>query len=493
MLGWRKRNDGFEWREYVRTTILVRRKQRRDRIGEAGRAAVDNIKEAGQRGAAVGAEGAKAVGRGAVNLGHQGAVKGAAGAKVVGRGALHYGQEAARLGVVGAQAGYAKVRDGLPVAGNYLQRVGAGILYALAYAWAVLRTVVGIAADYLTPLLAPVGRVLRQPPIRLALLIAGAVALLAGIIRFYANGLVRDTWIVLLIGIVLLGALALANSSVLMPEWLATRVGSASARLRQSLGAVAGNPLAQKALAALVLAVVVGTAIYAWSPSSETVTSRSTRSSLAATAARDDRRAASSDAIEGIGTAVSGDTLRVAGKTVRLDGIEAPLAQQSCVDARGRPWACGQSAQQALARLLRSRRVSCDLSGTTGGRSTGTCRAGGRDIAAELVSSGHVFASSGLFAAYRGQEREARDGKLGIWVGETLRPSQFRDQRWEEARRAAPDGCPIKGNVRGGRRLYVVPWARGYEGMKVVRSRGERWFCSEQEAQDAGFEPAERS
>ena len=35
MLGWRKRNDGFEWREYVRTTILVRRKHRRERVGEA--------------------------------------------------------------------------------------------------------------------------------------------------------------------------------------------------------------------------------------------------------------------------------------------------------------------------------------------------------------------------------------------------------------------------------------------------------------------------
>ena len=35
MFGWRKRNDGFEWREYVRTTILVRRRNRRERVGEA--------------------------------------------------------------------------------------------------------------------------------------------------------------------------------------------------------------------------------------------------------------------------------------------------------------------------------------------------------------------------------------------------------------------------------------------------------------------------
>ncbi len=92
MFGWRKRNDGFEWRDYVRTTILVRRKKRRDRVGEVRKAAVENLKAAGQRGAAAGAEGAKAMGRGAVHAGQQGAMMGAAGAKRMGLGAVHYGQ-----------------------------------------------------------------------------------------------------------------------------------------------------------------------------------------------------------------------------------------------------------------------------------------------------------------------------------------------------------------------------------------------------------------
>ena len=63
MLGWRRRKDGFEWREYVRTTILVRRKNRRDRIVRAGGAAVDGLKVAGERGAAAGAIGAQASAR----------------------------------------------------------------------------------------------------------------------------------------------------------------------------------------------------------------------------------------------------------------------------------------------------------------------------------------------------------------------------------------------------------------------------------------------
>ena len=51
MFGWYKRNDGFEWREYVRTTILARRRDRRERVGRAAKDAVQNLKTPGTRGA----------------------------------------------------------------------------------------------------------------------------------------------------------------------------------------------------------------------------------------------------------------------------------------------------------------------------------------------------------------------------------------------------------------------------------------------------------
>ena len=57
MLGWWRKNEGFEWREYVRTTILVRRKQRRERVEEVKVAAVVGLKKAGEAGAKVGASG----------------------------------------------------------------------------------------------------------------------------------------------------------------------------------------------------------------------------------------------------------------------------------------------------------------------------------------------------------------------------------------------------------------------------------------------------
>lgn len=491
MLGWRKRNDGFEWRDYVRTTILVRRKKRRDRVGEAANAAVENLKAAGMRGAAAGAGGAKAAARGAVNVGQQGAMLGAAGAKALGRGAAHYGYQGAVLSAAGAKLGAAKLRAAVPVAGRFLQRFGAGLIAAIAYAFAVLRTLGGIIGDYAGPALAPLGRMLRQPALRLPLLIAGAVALAGGIIRAHANGFERDTWIALLIGLGLLGALARAHANGSMPAWLSSFGAAVTGRLSGGARSLAGRPLVQGTFAVLVLVAMAAGAVMAW---------RSTSGGSIATASlsREERReaarqAADSGDVQGRGTAISGDTLRVGSTAVRLSGIEAPEPEQTCVGADGSEWSCGPAAKQALARLLRNGRVTCSISGSADGVSTGDCRVGDKDLAAELVRGGHVFAASGLFAAYSGVESEARAAKAGIWEGSATRPSEYRALKWEEAKRGAPDGCPIKGTVRGNRRYYTVPWAREYERVKVSRNRGERWFCSESEAQEAGFKPSNQS
>ena len=46
------------------------------------------------------------------------------------------------------------------------------------------------------------------------------------------------------------------------------------------------------------------------------------------------------------------NTLVVDGKRYRLDGIDAPESDQSCLDRAGRPYACGQ------ARLFRRRNLA---------------------------------------------------------------------------------------------------------------------------------------
>ena len=64
MFGWRKKTDGFVWNEYVRTTILVRREHRKQKIEDVRDAAVDGLKHAGHQGVALSVAGATAAGRG---------------------------------------------------------------------------------------------------------------------------------------------------------------------------------------------------------------------------------------------------------------------------------------------------------------------------------------------------------------------------------------------------------------------------------------------
>ncbi len=127
------------------------------------------------------------------------------------------------------------------------------------------------------------------------------------------------------------------------------------------------------------------------------------------------------------------------------------------------------------------------------GRALGQCAFGDKDVGAELVRQGHVFADGSILVRYACQEREARAAKAGLWAtGDAERPADYRAKMWEEAKRRAPEGCPIKGQVAGASRVYVLPWAADYERVRVQKARGERWFCSEQEAVSAGFKAAQR-
>lgn len=53
--------------------------------------------------------------------------------------------------------------------------------------------------------------------------------------------------------------------------------------------------------------------------------------------------------------------------------------------------------------------------------------------------------------------------------------------------------CDIKGNIsKGGERIYHVPGQKWYSRTKITTSKGERWFCSEQEARAAGWRRAKQ-
>lgn len=58
----------------------------------------------------------------------------------------------------------------------------------------------------------------------------------------------------------------------------------------------------------------------------------------------------------------------------------------------------------------------------------------------------------------------------------------------------APDpSCAIKGNVNSSKdRIYHTPGQRDYERTEIKPEEGDRWFCTEAEAQAAGFRHAQR-
>ncbi len=52
----------------------------------------------------------------------------------------------------------------------------------------------------------------------------------------------------------------------------------------------------------------------------------------------------------------------------------------------------------------------------------------------------------------------------------------------------SPGGCLIKGNINSrGDHIYHVPGGPNYDSTRIDPDKGERWFCSEDEAQAAGW------
>lgn len=378
MFGWRRRSEGFEWKEYVRTTVLVRRADRQKKVDDVRMAAVARVKDTRDRGVAA--------------------------------------------SQTGLQIAYAKIAD---VAFRLAQFVWSAVSAAAATIWSVLRSaIVAIGEKFPS---------IPRPNFEFSTLRQG-------------SGL---------------------------------RIGE---RLPDLGFRVPVNPRWVLAAGGVIALVLVGGPML-----------QGTGSSAVANLVQSPITASTSD-LSGRADAVSGDLLRVNGQLVHLAGVEAPERKQPCLKGNGRRWSCGTSARSALDKILRGKTVTCTASGhDDAGRALATCNANGADIAAELVRAGHVFSAQGFMNSYNTAEDEARSAKLGLWQGETVRPQEWRDRVWEEAKRTAPEGCPIKGYVRDDDRTYAMPWMAAYNGGKIRTVRGDRWFCSEDEARAAGFKLSSRS
>lgn len=186
------------------------------------------------------------------------------------------------------------------------------------------------------------------------------------------------------------------------------------------------------------------------------------------------------------------DTLRVGGVTVRLFGIDAPEMNQSCVHADGSSWACGRWAAGQARSNFNGRIAHCTkLDLDRYGRTVARCLDGGQDIAEFLVREGLATAYRKYSLDYIDAEKQASIESRGIWDGTLEAPSAYRAAQ-QPAPQVPASNCAIKGNISKSGQIYHLPGQKFYSETRVSPSRGERWFCTEKEATDAGWRRAKR-
>jgi endonuclease YncB( thermonuclease family) len=204
------------------------------------------------------------------------------------------------------------------------------------------------------------------------------------------------------------------------------------------------------------------------------------------------------------------DTIKFEGKTFRLDGIDAPEIDQSCLDAEGASYPCGRVAAQELSNLIGNQRLHCEDLGPDPAyksRQIGRCYlADGTDLNRWLVQQGWaIHFEPYAKGRFKPDEDEAREARNGIWKGCFVAPRDFR--RWNKSTATLlgpscpndareklfpadpqmPPGCEIKGkySIRAWpyRGIYHMPGCGSYQ----RTTKPDRWFCSEEDAWAAEF------
>jgi endonuclease YncB( thermonuclease family) len=119
--------------------------------------------------------------------------------------------------------------------------------------------------------------------------------------------------------------------------------------------------------------------------------------------------------LAGAAVIISGDTIEVQGRRVRLSGVTAPGIDQLCVNPRAQ-WRCGMVARLKLEQRIGSSSLICREQGADRhGWILGRCRIDdgqGTNLNRWLVTFGWALASG---EAYREAEKRAMSSGAGLW------------------------------------------------------------------------------
>lgn len=203
---------------------------------------------------------------------------------------------------------------------------------------------------------------------------------------------------------------------------------------------------------------------------------------------------AAAETVVGQARVIDGDTIAIGETTIRLFGIDAPEADQTC-DREGAVWNCGEESAAQLRGLIGDAQVFCRGQGQDQyGRTVAVCSAGRFELNATMVEYGWATAFRQYSSDYVAQEMRARAARAGVWDSDFLLPEQYRIAQApapaEQPQRAQPQvrqndspDCVIKGNrSRRGEWIFHLPGMQYYE-----QTRAEEIFCSEADAIAAGY------
>ncbi len=189
-----------------------------------------------------------------------------------------------------------------------------------------------------------------------------------------------------------------------------------------------------------------------------------------------------------VAVAVDGDTLELDGKIVRLYGVDAPELGQFCMNGTNR-YRCGYEAALSLAKLLTTGPVVCQRTPVDPKDDGQICSIGLVDLAEAMLRRGYAVAQTSALAVYRRAESDAKQSRLGIWRGDFIPPQDWKAGRRLQTQKDQPEqACDIKGLLSAkGERVYLVNTDPEYPTIEVDQPRGERLFCSDDEAELAGW------
>ncbi|XHH31003.1 thermonuclease family protein [Xanthomonas euroxanthea] len=204
----------------------------------------------------------------------------------------------------------------------------------------------------------------------------------------------------------------------------------------------------------------------------------------------------------GRATVTDGDTITLAQKRIRLWGVDAPESAQQCTSDTGSAWPCGRRSAAALDGYLHDRTVRCQPKDTDRyGRVVAECYVQGQSVNRWMVQSGWAVAYREYATAFVADERTAQQQRRNLWAGTFQMPADYRrGKRNQSARRAQaaaqtqlPAHCAIKGNISSkGSKIFHMPGQRDYQRTSISPAKGERFFCTSQEAISAGWRRAAR-